>query len=140
IIGISSFEVAVATGPMADAKDLQQLIGWQRKRPAGDAVFGSAPGNGSLSHFVGISIGLASDVDMTHVPYKDSGVGIIDLASGRIPMMITGLSPLVEMHKAGKIRILAVSGDSRSPLVPEVPTLKEAGVDVSSTTCTGVFG
>jgi tripartite-type tricarboxylate transporter receptor subunit TctC len=77
---------------------------------------------------------------MTHVPYKDSGVGIIDLAAGRLPIMITGLSPLVEMHKAGKIRILAVSGDVRSPLVPEVPTLREAGVNVSSTTSTGVFG
>lgn len=140
IAGISSFEVAVATGPLTGTSDLQSLIEWQGKRPTGDAVFGSAPGNGSLSHFVGISIGLASGVGMTHVPYKDSGVGIIDLASGRLPMMITGLSPLVEMHKAGKIRILAVSGDTRSPLVPEVPTLKEAGVNVSSTTCTGVFG
>jgi tripartite-type tricarboxylate transporter receptor subunit TctC len=55
-------------------------------------------------------------------------------------MLITGLSPLVEMHKAGKIRILAVSGEQRSPLVPEVPTLKEAGVNVSSTTSTGLFG
>jgi tripartite-type tricarboxylate transporter receptor subunit TctC len=44
------------------------------------------------------------------------------------------------MHKAGKIKLLAVSGDVRSPLVPEVPTLKEAGVDVVSSTYTGVFG
>ncbi|MDB5829959.1 MAG: transporter substrate-binding protein, partial [Variovorax sp.] len=51
-----------------------------------------------------------------------------------------GLSPLVEMHRTGKIRIVAVSGDKRSPLVPEVPTLKEAGVNLSSTTSTGVFG
>ena len=56
------------------------------------------------------------------------------------PILITGLSPLVELHKAGRIRILAVSGDERSPLVPEVPTLKEAGVNVSSTTSTGLFG
>jgi tripartite-type tricarboxylate transporter receptor subunit TctC len=55
-------------------------------------------------------------------------------------MLITGLQPMIEMHKAGKIRLLAVSGDVRSPLVPEVPTLKEAGVDVVSSTYTGVFG
>lgn len=140
VAGVSAFDVAVATGPMVGATSLMQMVDWARSRKAGDAVFGSAPGNGSLSHFVGLSIGLATSVPMTHVPYKDSGVGIIDLAAGRLPVMITGLSPLVEMHKAGRIRILAVSGDTRSPLVPEVPTLKEAGVNVSSTTSTGIFG
>ena len=81
--------------------------------------------------------GLATGLSTTHVPYKDSGADIIDLASARSPIMISGLSPLVELHKAGQIRILAVSDDQRSPLVPEVPTLKEAGVNVSSTTSTG---
>ena len=140
VAGVSAFDVAVATGPVVGASHLTQLVEWARARKAGDAVFGSAPGNGSLSHFVGLSIGLATGVPMAHVAYKDSGVGIIDLAAGRLPIMITGLSPLVEMHKAGRIRILAVSGDTRSPLVPEVPTLKEAGVNVSSTTSTGIFG
>jgi tripartite-type tricarboxylate transporter receptor subunit TctC len=111
---------------------------WQRAKK--DPVFASAPGNGSLSHFVGISTSIATKVPMTHVPYKDSGVGIVDLAAGRLPMLITGLQPLIEMHKAGKIKLLAVSGDVRSPLVPEVPTLKEAGVNVVSSTYTGVFG
>ncbi|WP_332824037.1 Bug family tripartite tricarboxylate transporter substrate binding protein [Ramlibacter sp.] len=138
IAGISYFDVAIATGPMTGAADLKSLMEWQRGKK--DAVFASAPGNGSLSHFVGLSTSLATKVPMTHVAYKDSGVGIIDLAAGRLPMLITGLQPLIEMHKAGKIRILAVSGDVRSPLVPEVPTLKEAGVDVVSSTYTGVFG
>jgi tripartite-type tricarboxylate transporter receptor subunit TctC len=124
---------------MTGATDMKQLIAWQKSQ-GGGAVYGDAPGAGSSSHFVGIAMSLATGVPMTPVHYKDSGVGIIDLAAGRLPIMITGLSPLVEMHKAGKIRILAVSGDVRSPLVPEVPTLREAGVNVSSTTSTGVFG
>ena len=140
VAGVSYFDVAIATGPMTGASDLRQLMEWQRSRRPGDAVFGSAPGNGSLSHFVGISTSVATRVNMTHVPYKDSGVGIIDLAAGRLPMMITGLQPLIEMHKAGKIKLLAVSGDVRSPLVPEVPTLREAGVNVVSSTYTGLFG
>jgi tripartite-type tricarboxylate transporter receptor subunit TctC len=138
IAGISYFDVAIATGPMTGATDLKQLMDWQRAKK--DPVFASAPGNGSLSHFVGISTSLATKVPMTHVPYKDSGVGIVDLAAGRLPMLITGLQPLIEMHKAGRIKLLAVSGDVRSPLVPEVPTLKEAGVNVVSSTYTGVFG
>ena len=140
IIGVSAFDVAVSTGPMTGATTLKQLIDWQRAKKPGDAVYASAPGNGSLSHFLGISIGLATNVEMTHVPYKDSGVGMIDLSASRLPMLITGLSPQLEMHRAGKTRLLAVSGDTRSPLVPEVPTLKEAGVNVSSTNITGVFG
>ncbi|MDQ2736348.1 MAG: tripartite tricarboxylate transporter substrate-binding protein [Pseudomonadota bacterium] len=139
IAGISTFDVAVSTGPMTGATDMKQVVAWSRAQK-GNAVFGSAPGNGSLSHFVGISINLATGLHMTHVPYKDSGVGLIDLAGGRLPIMITGLSPQVELHKAGKIRIVAVSGETRSPLVPEVPTLKEAGINVSSSTSTGLFG
>jgi tripartite-type tricarboxylate transporter receptor subunit TctC len=138
IAGISYFDVAIATGPMTGAADLRQLMEWQRAQRS--PVFASAPGNGSLSHFVGISTSLAAKVPMTHVPYKDSGVGIVDLSAGRLPMLITGLQPLIEMHKAGKIRILAVSGDTRSPLVPDVPTLVQAGVNVTSSTYTGLFG
>jgi tripartite-type tricarboxylate transporter receptor subunit TctC len=138
IVGISTFDVAIATGPMTGATTLQQLMEWQRAHK--DPVFASAPGNGSLSHFVGISTSLATKVPMTHVPYKDSGVGIVDLAAGRLPMLITGLQPMIEMHRAGRIRLLAVSGATRSPLVPDVPTLKEAGVNVVSSTYTGVFG
>ncbi|HEY2254449.1 MAG TPA: tripartite tricarboxylate transporter substrate-binding protein [Variovorax sp.] len=139
IAGVSEFDVAVATGPATGAADMQQLIDWFRSKGTG-AVYGSAPGTGSLSNFVGISISLATHIPMEHVPYKDSGVGIIDLVAGRLPMMITGTQPLAEMHKTGKIRVLAVSGPERSILLPEVPTLKESGINVSSTTFTGLFG
>ena len=140
ICGISSFDVAIATGPHTGATTLAQLIAWSRSRGSGELVYGSVPGNGSLSHFVGIAMSLAANLPMTHVPYKDSGVATIDLAAGRVPMMITGLNAFVEMHRAGKLRLLAVSGEQRSPQVPEVPTLKEAGINVSGSTTTGVYG
>jgi tripartite-type tricarboxylate transporter receptor subunit TctC len=140
ICGISSFDVAIAVGPQSDITSLRQYIDWARSRPAGDVVYGSAPGTGSLSHFAGISLAMATGIPMTHVPYKESGTGTIDLSGGRLPMMITGLNAFVELHRAGKVRILAVSGEARSPLVPEVPTFKESGVNLSSSTTTGVFG
>lgn len=139
IAGVSAFDVAVSVNPNSGINDLKQLVAWAKGKP-GEAMFGSAPGNGSLSHFVGISINLAAGLAMPHVPYKDSGVGLVDLSAGRLPVMITGLSAQVAMHRAGKIRLLAVSGDTRSPLVPEVPTLREAGLPVSATTSTGLFG
>jgi tripartite-type tricarboxylate transporter receptor subunit TctC len=94
-------------------------------------VYGAAPGAGSSSHFVGIALAQATNLPLKPVHYKDSGVGLIDLVSGRLPMLITGTSPLVEMHKAGRMKIVAVSGEKRSPLVPEVPTLREAGLNVA---------
>jgi len=139
IAGVCNFDVAVATGPATGATTVQELLAWQKSKGKG-AVYGSAPGTGSLSNFVGISMALSSNIPMEHVPYKDSGVGIIDLASGRLPMLITGTQAMAEMHKTGKIRILAVSAPQRSFLLPDVPTLKESGVDVDLTTFAGIFG
>lgn len=137
--GICWFDVGVATGPMTGATDMKQLVAWSKGQDAG-AVYGNAPGAGSSSHFVGIAMALATGVPMTPVHYKDSGVGIIDMASGRLPILITGTSPLVEQHKSGRIRLLAVSGEQRSPLVPDVPTLREAGVNVAIQNSAGLYG
>ena len=139
ITGASSSDAGVPTGPATGAADLKQLVEWARTRKGGELVFGS-PGNGSLSHFVGLSIALAAGLKTEHVPYKDSAVGVLDLAEGRVPAMLTGSNSFVEMHKAGRVRLLAVSGDHRSPRTPDVPTLKEAGLDLSSVTTTGLFG
>ena len=138
VAAVASFDVGIATGPQMKARSMQELIALARADKA-FAAFGS-PGNGSLSHFVGISMGLATGLELTHVPYKDSGVSVVDLASGRLPMLITGVSQMVELHRAGKIRILAVSGSRRSSGLPEVPTLRESGINVSNTTTCGVYG
>ena len=137
IAAVASFDVGIAVGPQIKARTMQELVALA-KTDKGLAAFGS-PGNGSLSHFVGIALGQATGLELTHVPYKDSGTSAIDLASGRLPMLITGVSQEIEMHRSGKIRILAVSGSKRSPALPDVPTLKEAGINVSNTTTCGVF-
>ncbi len=139
IIGVSKFDVGIATGPSTGARTLEELIEWVRRR-GGEAIFASSPGNGSLSHFVGLSTAIAAGIKLEHVPYKDSGAAGLDLMAGRIPILVTGISTLVQQHLQGKMRLLAVSGDTRSPLVPEVPTMTEAGFKVSASTYTGVFG
>lgn len=139
ITGVSSFDVGLATGPATGATSVRQLVDWARSK-GGELVFASAPGNGSLSHFVGLSLGLATGLKVQHVPYKDSGPGVLDLSEGRLPAMISGSNSFVEMHKAGKVRLLAVSGEQRSARVPDVPTLKESGINLSSVTVTGLWG
>jgi len=140
ITGVSSFDVGIATGPASGATDLKQLVEWVRTKKGGEMVFGSSPGNGSLSHFVGLSIGLAANLRTEHVPYKESGKGVLDLAEGRLPVMITGANSFVDMHKAGRVKLLAVSGEQRAARTPDVPTLREAGINVTSSTTTGLFG
>jgi tripartite-type tricarboxylate transporter receptor subunit TctC len=139
IAGVSSFDVGIATGPRTGARDMGQLVNWLKAHPK-EALYGSSPGTGSLSHFVGISMALAIGQEMTHVAYKETGAGLMDLSTGRLPMMMTGLSGMIEMHKAGKIRVIATSGATRSALLPDVPTLTEVGVKVNTTSTVGIFG
>jgi len=139
VAGVSSFDVGIASGPATGAANMQQLVQWIKANPK-LAIYGSAPGTGSLSHFVGISLSLAIGQPLTHVAYKDSPVGLLDVATGRLPMMMTGLSGMIELHKAGKVRVMASSGSTRSPLLPDVPTLTEAGVNVNTTSTVGIFG
>lgn len=139
IAGVSSFDVGIATGPATGAKNMAELVNWIKAHPA-QATFGSAPGTGSLSHFVGISLGLALGQQLTHVPYKQSGVGLLDVTTGRLPMMMTGLSGMIPLHKSGKLHVIASSGNTRSPLLPDVPTMMEAGVKVNTTSTVGIFG
>lgn len=139
ISGVCWFDLGIATGPMTGAADMRQLNTWSKAQKDG-LIYGCAPGAGSSSHFVGIALAQATSVAMTPAHYPNSGNAIIDLAAGRLPMVITGTSPLVEQHKGGKIRLVAVSGEQRSPLLPEVPTLKEAGVNVTLQNSAGLFG
>jgi tripartite-type tricarboxylate transporter receptor subunit TctC len=74
-----------------------------------------------------------------HIGYRGSAPAIVDLAGGQIPVVVTTTSDLLAMHKAGRIRILATSDNKRSPLVPEVPTFKEAGYDIEGTSWYAMF-
>lgn len=139
IAGVSAFDVGIATGPATGAQSMRELVQWLKANPT-QGIYGSAPGTGSLSHFVGISLGLALNQPLTHVAYKDSPIGLLDVASGRLPIMMTGLSGMIELHKAGRIRVIASSGSARSPLLPDVPTMTEAGVNVNTTSTVGIFG
>lgn len=138
IAGVATFDVGLSTGPMTGAKNIKELVAWAKANRA-LASYGT-PGNGTLSHFVGIALGIGMGEQMTHVPYKDSNVAVTDVAGGRLPMHITGMSTTIELHRAGRIRIVAVSGDKRSPLMPDVPTLKESGYNVSGSATIGIFG
>jgi tripartite-type tricarboxylate transporter receptor subunit TctC len=110
------------------ARTLAELIAYAKANP-GKLSYGSA-GAGTLTNLAGeLFKQLIGAPDIVHIPYKGSAPGVADLASGHIPMMTPNLGgPLIEFHRAGKVRILAVSATARSRSLPDVPTAPEAGL------------
>ena len=90
------------------------------------AFYGS-PASGSVFHFSGVLMGRAMGSDFTHVPYKGSAPALADVLSGQMPFAFLAPSDILEHHRAGKLRILAVTGTTRASQLPDVPTFPEAG-------------
>ncbi len=108
------------------AKDLKEFIAYA-KNNQGKLNYGS-PGNGSTAHLSMELFKTMTGLQMLHIPYKGSAGVLADLIGGQIVLTMDNMPPYVPQVKAGKIRALAVSTTRRSPAVPEVPTVAEAGV------------
>jgi tripartite-type tricarboxylate transporter receptor subunit TctC len=121
----STFDFAIAVGPQSGAKTWSDYVAWLKANPGKSSY--ATSGAGSLPHFFGVQLGQAIGVDMVHVAYKGSAAYANDLIGGQIPAAIDTVADLSELHKAGRVRIVATSGAQRSPVVPEVPTLTELG-------------
>jgi tripartite-type tricarboxylate transporter receptor subunit TctC len=132
------FDIAIGVGPATPAQNLPELIAWLRANPQ-KASYGT-PGAGTTSHFVGLMFASSLATPLIHVPYKGGTPAINDLVGGHIPMLINSLADMLEQHKAGNLRIVAATGPKRSALLPEVPTLKESGVDVAVDIAIDVYG
>jgi tripartite-type tricarboxylate transporter receptor subunit TctC len=107
-------------------KNVQELIQYARANP-GKVNFGSA-GVGTSHHLTGEKLKLDTGIDMLHVPYKGSGPAHIDLMGGQIQLMFDNIVALLPLVQSGKARALAVSSAKRHPLLPQVPSIQEAGV------------
>ena len=135
---VTTFDFAVTAGPAAPAGDLKGVLGWMKANPA-KANYATS-GAGTVPHFAGLLLGQVSGVPMTHVPYKGGAPAAQDLIGGQIPLMVDTPSETLEHHKAGKVRILAVTGENRSAALPDVPTVRESGVDFVADAFFGLYG
>jgi tripartite-type tricarboxylate transporter receptor subunit TctC len=131
-------DYALAIGPLSGAKDLTAFRAWLKTAGA-KASYGS-PGAGTLPHLIGVSLAQKLGVEMTHVPYQGSAKSMIDLAGGSVAATLSPLTDALELHKAGKVRVVATSGAVRSPFTPDVPTFKEQGVDLEVPLWFAVYG
>ena len=108
------------------AKDLREFMAYAKANP-GKLNYGS-PGNGSTAHLSMELFKSMTGINMAHIPYKGSAGVLADLIGGQIAATMDNMPPYVPQVKAGKIRALAVSPTRRSPALPDVPTVAEAGV------------
>lgn len=135
-LGVS--DMAFSVGPAVPARDLAGVRDWL-KQAGPRAAFGS-PGAGTIPHFAGVAVAQRLGVKMTHVPYQGSARSIVDLAGGNIATVVSPVTEALELHKAGRIRIVATLGPTRSTFVPEVPTLKELGHDLEVQSWIACYG
>jgi tripartite-type tricarboxylate transporter receptor subunit TctC len=125
---LARFEFGVVVGPAVDAKDFKGFVAWLKANPD-KATFG-VPSNGTIPHFTGSKLEQVLGVPMTRVAYRGSAPAISDLIGGHLPFAIVTIADAIPQHRAGTVKILAVSSAERSPFLPDVPTLKESGVDL----------
>jgi tripartite-type tricarboxylate transporter receptor subunit TctC len=116
-----------AVGPMVpvSVRDVRGFIAWAKANPD-KANYGS-PAAGSTPHFLGALLGLSQNFAFKHVPYRGSVPGITDVVGGQIASMFTPGGDFLANHRAGRLRLLATSGESRLPYAPDVPTFAEQG-------------
>jgi tripartite-type tricarboxylate transporter receptor subunit TctC len=134
---ICTFDFGLAVGPSVPAKTPKELVAWLKANPD-KAQFGS-PGAGALPHFFGLMFGKAAGIEMTHIAYKGGTPAIADLLGGQIPMVSSTASEFLDLHQAGKLRVIATSDVERSLGFPDVPTFKESGIDIVGTSWYAMF-
>lgn len=108
------------------ANSVADLVNAAKARP--DAVAFASSGNGSAQHLAGALFESAAKVQMAHIPYKGGGPALNDVVGGQVPVFFGNLASTLGHIQGGKLRALAVTSAKRSPILPDVPTLAEAGI------------
>jgi tripartite-type tricarboxylate transporter receptor subunit TctC len=123
---VASGNSALAVSPKVPAKDVRELIALAKKDP-GKLTYASS-GAGSSLHLAGELFKQRAGVDIVHVPYKGAAPAMTDLVSGQVDMSFAPVANVVPLAKAGKLRLLGLTGEKRSAYAPETPTISETGL------------
>lgn len=121
IIGIPNVILVPANSPF---KTIDDLLAHK-----GEPLFYASPGSSTSPHLTGEMFAIQTGIPLTHVAYKGSGPALTDLMAGHVPLMFDNLPASIAQVEAGTVRALAVTTENRLPALPDVPTLKESGLD-----------
>ncbi|MRD49135.1 Bug family tripartite tricarboxylate transporter substrate binding protein [Caenimonas koreensis] len=133
------FNHAFGVGPAVpeSVKTVKDFLAWAKANPE-KANYGS-PGAGSMPHLIVALLNKLTGSDLKHIPYRGSAPGIQDLLGGQISAMSSPVGDYLPYIKTGKLRVLAISGQNRSPFVPEVATYRQQGYPITVREWYGVF-
>ena len=138
IVLAATYPMGLVVNPKLAANNMQELIALARS--SGGALAYASSGSGSPAHIAFELLANRTGVTMTHIPYKGGGQALTDVLGGHTPMFFSSLAPIIPYIKANQLRAIAVSTANRSPVLPDVPGMAEAGVrDFDLDTWNGVF-
>ena len=123
---VTSAPNIIVVHPSLPVRTVKELIALAKAKP-GKIDYASS-GNGSTQHLTGALFTKMAGIEMTHIPYRGSGPATADLLSGQVTVGFPGIAGMLPQIKAGKLRALAVTGARRSPELPQIPTVAEAGI------------
>lgn len=126
IIQISAFPLVLEVHPSVSVSDVKHFIAMAKEKP--DALSFASAGNGTPQHLAGELFNTAVGTKLQHVPYKGAGPALNDVIGGHVKVMFDILGSSVQYIKTGKLHAIAVTTATRSPALPDVPTLAEAGL------------
>jgi tripartite-type tricarboxylate transporter receptor subunit TctC len=134
---LSDFQLSLGVGASVPAKSLKEYVALVKKDPK--MGFYASAAAGSIPHFLGVMFARTAGIEMTHVPYKGTAPALQALAAGEIAAATTLAADIGALVKGGRARLLAVSGATRDPAFPDVPTFREQGYDMEGTGWYGLF-
>lgn len=120
------------------ARDMASFRQWAADQ--GNTLSFGSPGGGTVPHFLGIQIARKLGVPLTHIPYRGAAPALLDLIGGNLTATVLPLTDSLEMHKAGKVRVLATAGPTRTGLLENIPTLQASGLAIDVTTWYALYG
>lgn len=123
---LTEVPIVLIVHPSLSARSVREVIALAKSHP-GKLNFGSS-GNGGIGHLVGELFKSSTNIDIVHVPYKGNGPALVDLMAGVLSLTFSDVAGASPHIKAGKVRPLAITTERRSAMLPQVPTMAEAGV------------
>lgn len=134
---LARFQFGITSGPASNVKTMAEMLAAIKAQPQ-SATYGTA-GQGTAPHFLGVMLEQTLKQPFLHVPYQGGAPANTALLGGHVGYKIDVVSESAELHRSGKARVIAVTGAERDPQVPEVPTLREQGINLDISAWFGLY-